>query len=179
MPAPPIPSDADLRRFPYTPIVRGKLFNSWFHTHATPQEWRAGFTLWLKSWDQVPAGSLPDDDVELAFLADFGRDIKSWLKVKRVALHQWMRCDDGRLYHPTVTEGILEALTRRKSYQERGSKGGLAKAENASSANSSARAQLKQRIPFSSTGKDSVEGSMDERGKVIPLRDDDDWEETA
>ena len=31
-------------------------------------------TLWLKAQDQVPAGSLPGDDVELCRLAELGRD---------------------------------------------------------------------------------------------------------
>ena len=34
-----------------------------------------GGTLWLKSWDQVPAGSLPDDDVDLCRLAELSGGI--------------------------------------------------------------------------------------------------------
>lgn len=110
MTAPLTPVAGDLRDFPHVPIFRAKLFGSTFHAQANDAEWRAGVTLWLKAWDQVPAGSLPCDDVSLCRLAELGRDIKSWLKVKTIALHGWAECSDGRLYHPTVADGVNNAL---------------------------------------------------------------------
>ncbi|HGM8473132.1 TPA: DUF1376 domain-containing protein [Pseudomonas aeruginosa] len=82
------------------PLDIARLFGSEFHARASDGEWRAGLTLWLKSYHQVPAGSLPDDDVALARLAEYGRDLKSWRAVKDGALHGWVKCSDGRLYHP-------------------------------------------------------------------------------
>src|SRR5690606_6486157 len=76
---------------------------------ASDAEWRAGLILWLKSYHQVPAASLPDDDVALARLAEFGRDVRGWKKVRDVALRGWVLCDDGRLYHPVVAEKALVA----------------------------------------------------------------------
>ena len=43
-----------------------------FTPSQTIPQWRAGVTLWLKSFHQVPAASLPDDDVALARLAELG-----------------------------------------------------------------------------------------------------------
>jgi hypothetical protein len=123
LPFPPIPLDCDLRDFPFTPIFRARLFGSTFHARRSDAEWRAGVTLWLKSWDQMPAGSLPTDDVELARLAEFARDIKGWRKVRQGALHGWIECSDGRLYHPVVTEGVLEAYTRRRKASDKGKAG--------------------------------------------------------
>ena len=41
-----------------TPHIRiNRLFGSSFHARASDAEWRAGVTLWLKSFHQVPAGS--------------------------------------------------------------------------------------------------------------------------
>lgn len=110
LPAPLTPADSDLRDFPHTPLFRARLFGSSFHARATDGEWRAGVTLWLKSWDQVPAGSLPDDDIELCRLAEMARDLKLWKKTKAGALRGWILCADTRLYHPVVAEGVNTAL---------------------------------------------------------------------
>jgi hypothetical protein len=123
MTEPLVPSDVDLRDFPFTPIFRARLFGSSFHARATDAEWRAGVTLWLKSWDQVPAGSLPDDDVDLCRLAELGRDLRAWRKIKEGAMRGWLKCDDGRLYHPVVAEGVVEAWQRRSTASSKGKAG--------------------------------------------------------
>lgn len=119
MSQPPVRPDGDLRDFPKMLIDRRRLFASEFHAKAGDSEWRAGVTLWLKSWDQVPAGSLPNDDVELCRLAELGRDFKTWRKLKPMALHNWELADDGRLYHNTVTEVTNEALDRKERQRAR------------------------------------------------------------
>jgi hypothetical protein len=127
IPDPPVPAGTDLRDFAYTPVFRSRLFSSRFHARATDSEWRAGFTLWLKSWDQVPAGSLPDDDIDLCRLAELGRDMKTWRKVKATALYGWIKCSDGLLYHPTVAQGVNEALQKKRKQSDRGAKGAAAR----------------------------------------------------
>lgn len=107
------PAGSDLRDFPHTPMFRSRLFGSSFHARANDSEWRAGVTLWLKSWDQVPAGSLPSDDIELCRLAEMARNMKDWLKVKGEALRGWVECSDGRLYHPVVAEGVNNAIEKK------------------------------------------------------------------
>lgn len=120
LPTPPIPAGVDLHDFSFTPIFRLQLFRSTFHARATDAEWRAGITLWLRSWDQIPAGSLPDSDVELCRLAELGRDQRTWKKVKKMALHGWYICSDLRLYHRVVAEGVMAAFVRRKAAVEKG-----------------------------------------------------------
>jgi hypothetical protein len=107
------------------PLDIQRLFNSEFHARANDSEWRAGLTLWLKSFHQVPAGSIPDDDVSLARLAELGRDVKTWRKVKEVALHGWVKCSDGRLYHPVVAEKAAEAWAGKKNQRARTGKARL------------------------------------------------------
>lgn len=114
LPPPPVPPDADLKDFAFTPIYRARLFGSAFHARASDSEWRAGVTLWLKSQDQVPAGSLPDDDVDLCRLAELGRDMKAWRKVREGALRGWFKCADGRLYHHVVAEVVNEQWRSRQ-----------------------------------------------------------------
>lgn len=118
-PRPPTPADCDLRDFPSLPVDIVRLFGSNFHATAKDSEWRAGVTLWMKSFHQVPAASLPEDDAELTMLADLGRDQKTWKKLKAKALQGWFKCSDGRLYHKVVAEKALIAwidkLVQRKS----------------------------------------------------------------
>jgi hypothetical protein len=69
--------------------------------------------LWWRAFQSVPAGSLPFDDFELAKAAGYGRDLAKWFGVKHAALHNFVRCSDGRLYHPVVCEIALAAWKRR------------------------------------------------------------------
>lgn len=119
MAVPPVSLDADVRDFPYFPLFRRRLFASTFHLQANDSEWRAGVTLWLTSWDQVPAGSLPNDDRQLCRLAGLGRHFRAWSRVKKMALHGWRLCDDGRLYHDTVAEAVNKAFLGKKAARAR------------------------------------------------------------
>ncbi|WP_267395560.1 MULTISPECIES: hypothetical protein [unclassified Sphingomonas] len=123
LPAPLTPTDCDLRDFGFMPIEPGRLFGSEFHALADDGAWRAGVTLWLKAWHQVPAGSLPNDDTALARLAELGRDRAAWLALKPAALRGWIECADGRLYHPVVAEKALEAWLEKLVQRASGAAG--------------------------------------------------------
>ncbi|WP_244239643.1 DUF1376 domain-containing protein, partial [Pseudomonas aeruginosa] len=69
----------------------------------------AAMTLWLASWHQVPAASVPDNDRMLAHLSQCAR----WDKVKAHVLRGWVKCSDGRLYHPVVAEKALESWVEK------------------------------------------------------------------
>lgn len=116
---PLVPPEVDLRDFPSMLVDIERLFSSEFHARSDDGAWRAGLTLFLKSYHQVPAASLPDDDVALARLAELGRDTKTWRKIKAAAMRGWIRCTDGRMYHRVVAEKALEGwiskLSQRKS----------------------------------------------------------------
>jgi len=110
LPEPYVSADVDLKDFAFTPIYRARLFGSAFHSRASDSEWRAGVTLWLKSQDQTPAGSLPDNDVELCRLAELGpRRIRTWRRIRPAALRGWVKCSDGRLYHPEIAAQLAAA----------------------------------------------------------------------
>ncbi|MCG5072253.1 DUF1376 domain-containing protein [Paraburkholderia tagetis] len=125
LPAPLTTADCDLRDFPFMPVDIARLFNSEFHARSDDPVWRAGVTLWLKSFHQVPAGSVPDDDVALARLAELGRDVKTWRKLRAGALYGWVQCADGRWYHPVVAEKAVEAWNGKKAQRARTSKARL------------------------------------------------------
>ncbi len=86
-----------------------RLFSSEFDATDDDSAWRFGVTLWLKSFHQVPAASLPTDEASLAKLCGLGRDVKTWRKHSAAAMRGWVPCADGRLYHPVVAEVALEA----------------------------------------------------------------------
>jgi hypothetical protein len=105
LPAPLVDADIDLSTTLYFPILIRRLFQSEFHLKATDSEWRAGFTLWLQSWEQHPSGSLPNDDRQLRRLAGLAGGARwKWYRVRDMALHGWVLCADGRLYHKMIAE---------------------------------------------------------------------------
>lgn len=111
MTAPLTPPDCDLRGMPFMALDVVRLRESDFSMIASGDEFKAAILLWCASWNQVPAASLPNDDRILAGLARL--DGRRWGKVKAIALHGYVLCDDGRLYHPVVAEKALEAWEDR------------------------------------------------------------------
>lgn len=105
LPQPLTPADCNLREFPFMPLEVKRLLSSETWVLGTGDERSAAITLWLESWHQVPAASLPDNERMLDHLSQ----AKNWKKVKAHALRGWVRCSDGRLYHAVVAEKALEA----------------------------------------------------------------------
>ncbi|CAB4141931.1 hypothetical protein UFOVP421_29 [uncultured Caudovirales phage] len=113
LPPPLVPADCDLRGYEFMPLFGHKLFGSDFYVRATDAEFRAAIRLWWAAWQQCPAGSLPTDDAALALLADYGRDVRGFAKVRSVALDGFILCSDGRLYHPVLCAEAAFAYERR------------------------------------------------------------------
>lgn len=109
------PQDCDLRDFSFMPLDVVRLRDSTLAIKATGEEFRAAVLLWCASWHQMPAGSLPDDDAELATFAGFGRVVKEFKKIKAGATRGWVKCSDGRLYHPVIAEKVIEAWREKQA----------------------------------------------------------------
>lgn len=123
LPAPLVPVEADLRDFPFMPLEVGRLLRSrtWLMAKRRPQIGFYLVNLWLASWHEVPAGSLPDDD---EVLADFARCAPGrWKKLRDELMAAWVRCADGRLYHPVVAEKAREAWARKAKQRDLSRKG--------------------------------------------------------
>lgn len=119
LPAPLVPADVDLRGLPFMPLDVNRLRDSDLAIEASGDEFRAAVLLWCASWNQVPAGSLPDAEQALAAYAGFGRDLKGWKKVRDGALRGFVKCSDGRLYHPVVAEKAVDAWAQRVEHREK------------------------------------------------------------
>jgi Protein of unknown function (DUF1376) len=123
------PIDCDLRDFPFMPLDVVRLRDSDLSATATGDEFRCAVLLWCASWHQVPAASLPNDDIVLSQLAGFGRVVKEWKKVREGALKGWVLCSDGRYYHPVVAQKANEAWQGRLEYRRKKEDERLRKAE--------------------------------------------------
>lgn len=119
LPPPPVPADVDLRGMSFMPLDVVRLLDSDLFALSTGDEFKAAVALWAKGWLQVPAASLPDDDRVLAHLSCAGT---KWKRVKDMALRGWVKCSDGRYYHPVVAEKALEAWKHRLNQRARAAK---------------------------------------------------------
>lgn len=119
LPEPLTPSDLDLRDFDWMPLQVARLRDSNIVVVASGEAFRAAVLLWCAAWHQVPAASLPKDERLLASLAGFGRDQKAWKAVAEDALHGFLECSDGRLYHPVIAEKAVEANEKRRVQRKR------------------------------------------------------------
>lgn len=116
LPEPLTPLECDLRGYEYMPLFGQRMFGSRFYSLSlrNPRAGLAALKLWWEAWMQCPAGSLPDDDFDLARMADFGADLKAWRAVKQIALHGFVSCSDGRLYHPHLCDHAIKAWEGRR-----------------------------------------------------------------
>jgi hypothetical protein len=117
LPPPPVPPDAGLRDFPFMQLDVVRLRNSGLAGEANGDEFRAAILLICASWHELPAGSLPDNDLQLRRYADYGRRIEEFKTVKAGALPGWRKCSDGRLYHPLVAEKAKQAWLTRLNHR--------------------------------------------------------------
>lgn len=109
LPAPLTPAGCNLQDFAFMPLDVGRLRDSDMAAYESPEACWAAVLLWSTAWHQVPAASLPDDDRFLAKAAGYGRVVKEWMNVRAGALHGWIKCTDGRLYHPVVADKAMES----------------------------------------------------------------------
>lgn len=116
LPVPLTPPDCDLTDFSFMPLEVRRLRDSDLAALESPEACWAAVLLWCASWHQIPAASLPDDDRVLSNLAGYGRVIKEWQRIKEGALRGWIKCSDGRLYHPMVAEKARESWKSKVKY---------------------------------------------------------------
>lgn len=119
LPAPLTAPDCDLRGYDFMPLFGHRLFRSDLYEQTDGEQFKVAVKLWWEAWNQCPAGSLPDDDHKLARLADLGRDVKSWRRMRDAVLRGFILCSDGRLYHKALCEWATDAYERRVRDRDR------------------------------------------------------------
>lgn len=119
LPDPLVPASVDLRGFQYMALDVVRVRDSELMDQE-PAVIVAAILSWCVSWHQVPAGSLPDDDRTLARLLAPHEGIKGWKALRaNGALRGWVKCSDGRLYHPVVCAKALEAYDQKQAAQRK------------------------------------------------------------
>lgn len=119
LPPPLLPPEVDLRGMPFMPLDVARLLDSDLFALSSGDEFKAAVALWCKSWTQVPAASLPDDDRVLAHLSGAGA---RWRSVRPMAMRGWILCADGRWYHSVIADKAREAWAHRLAQRERARK---------------------------------------------------------
>lgn len=109
LPTPPVPAEVDLTDFSYMPLEVSRLRRSkaWLICKRRPELAFYMINLWTAAWHERPAGSLEDDDDVLANFAMCSP--KDWKKLRAEIMRGWVKCTDGRLYHPVVIEKVRES----------------------------------------------------------------------
>ena len=116
LPEPLTPAECDLRDIPCMPLDVARLRDSDRAADESPAARWAGILLWCAAWHQVPATSLPDDNEWLAKRANYwhrGKIDKDWSAIRAGALRGWIKCSDGRLYHPVIAEKARAAWSSK------------------------------------------------------------------
>ncbi len=120
-----------LQSYDWMPLYVDRLLSSHFVASAIyngrRQDISTALLLWAASMKQDPAGTLPDDDIELAQLARFGTDVEGWREARTGALYGWrsVHIDDApvgarpRLGHPLIAEIARDQFSRKRG-RERG-----------------------------------------------------------
>lgn len=111
-PYPLVAAEIDLRGHTWFPFHFDRLRKSQWWRRASDMARARNVMLWGEAFKNVPAGSLPDDDDELAEAAGFGMNTDDFMRAKSEIMAPWTFCSDGRWYHPTLCEFAEEAWGR-------------------------------------------------------------------
>lgn len=155
----------DLRDFPFMPLYIERLRRSkaWLECKKNPELAFYLLNLWTRSWHEVPAGSMEDNDDVLADAAMC--PVSRWLKIRDKVLRNWEKKEDGRWHHPTVTELAAESWQAKIKQRNRTAAARAAKLSQRTTEN--ATYDVTGNVTKSVT--DNATGSKGREGKGIEI----------
>lgn len=111
-PAPLLTPDIDISGLEYMPLFITRLRRSklWLRTRRQPELFRPAFAMWMRAYQERPAGSLEADDDVLADAAELG--FEAWIEHKQDLLLGWTLCSDGRYYHGVLCEIVRQGYEK-------------------------------------------------------------------
>jgi hypothetical protein len=114
-PQPLVPAEINLETFPWAPVRLAFLSGHPLALAQQAEPFRALVLLIAQAWRQQPAMTVPDDDIQLASMAGFGRDVDAWLAVRDLVMQGWILCSDGRWHHPEPAAWAMQSWDAKKS----------------------------------------------------------------
>jgi hypothetical protein len=114
-PQPLVPSEINLETFPWAPVRLAFLSGHPLALAEYAEPFRALVLIIAQAWRQQPAMTVPDDDIQLAWMAGFGRDVDAWWVVRDVVMQGWTLCSDGRWHHPELAAWAMQSWDAKKS----------------------------------------------------------------
>jgi hypothetical protein len=91
--------------------------DTWSLAAEVPMAQHALVLMWLVAWTQIPCGSFPAD--EAIIRAKCKVPAKDWARLRDVLMRGWWLADDGRMYHDTISQRVLEMLEYRRKESDR------------------------------------------------------------
>lgn len=110
----PVETNVGSARFPLD-SARIEQSDTWILAPPELRPWL--LMLWWRSWRQLPTGTLPDDDAVIA--AHIGMDPAAFKKGRATLMRGWWKAQDGKLYHPVLSELVNERLAEREAWRKR------------------------------------------------------------
>jgi hypothetical protein len=111
-PAPLVSPEISMGANDFFPFYFDRLRRSKWWRRASDVARARNVMMWGEAYKSTPAGSLADDDDDLAEAAGYGMDVPAFLQHKAEIMAPWVMCADGRWYHPVVCEVVLETWER-------------------------------------------------------------------
>jgi len=123
LPEYPLAQDARLKSHWFIAWDFNRWLNSAFRLKAQPEVRAYAFDLFCIAQNQIPVGTLPDDDHQLSALLNI--DLAKWqdLRARTLGpLEHWVSCNCGgeiRLMHPVVLEVALDAVAKKEANESK------------------------------------------------------------
>jgi hypothetical protein len=123
LPAPPYPADTRAKGWRFElDLERVQQSDTWALASPDLRPWL--LMLWAVAWQQTPCGSMPSEDRLIA--ARLGMSLAAFGEAKETLMRGWWMASDGRMYHETITERVVDMLslkdgerTRKAAYRAR------------------------------------------------------------
>jgi hypothetical protein len=91
--------------------------DTWSLASEIPMAQPALLMMWLMAWTMEPVGTFPNDQNIIRAKCKIPPAV--WAKVSPILMRGWWLADDGRLYHDTIVQRVLEMLEYRRKESER------------------------------------------------------------
>lgn len=116
MVAPPYPAETRAKGYRFE-LDYERILQSDTWALASAQQRPLLLMIWFVAWQQTPCGSMPGSDQLIA--ARIGMDTEEFQRNRSILLRGWEKAEDGRLYHPVVSEMVFEMLARKSRESNR------------------------------------------------------------